>query len=51
MYSNQEFFDSFQSFDKENNGIVNLSEINDLLRVTYGFEPLEIEVDSTLTSK
>lgn len=44
VFSNEEFLETFKRYDKNGNGCVNTSEVEDLLHDTYGFPPLEDEV-------
>ena len=45
MFSEEEFRRSFEKVDKDGSGYITPNEVEDLLFETYGFPPLEEEVD------
>ena len=44
-FSEEEFKQSFQKVDKDGSGFITADEVENLLFTTYGFPPLEEEVD------
>ena len=44
VFSEEEFESTFKRMDKNGNGTIDASEVEDLLHDTYGFPPLEDEV-------
>lgn len=45
VFTREEFKSSFEKLDKDRSGYIDMSEVRDLLRETYGMEPLQIEID------
>ena len=45
VFSEEEFQRSFEKVDKDKSGFITPNEVEDLLFETYGFPPLEEEVD------
>ena len=45
VFSDEEFEDAFIKMDKDGSGAITPDEVEDLLHATYGFPPLEQEVD------
>ena len=45
MFSEEEFRAAFEKVDKDRSGFITPNEVEDLLFETYGFPPLEEEVD------
>ena len=45
VYSDEEFEDAFIKMDKDGSGCITPDEVEDLLHATYGFPPLENEVE------
>ena len=45
VYSDEEFEAAFIKMDKDGSGAITPDEVEDLLHSTYGFPPLENEVD------
>ena len=48
MFTEEEFKNSFDKVDKDGSGFITANEVEDLLFATYGFPPLEEEVNSML---
>ncbi len=46
MFTEAEFKEAFQKMDKDGNGFITPDEVEDLLFETYGFPPLEEEIES-----
>lgn len=45
VYTKEEFQQAFNRIDKDKSGYIEITEVGELLKETYGIEPLEIEVD------
>ncbi len=45
-FSEEEFKESFDRVDKDKSGYITIDEVENFLCETYGFPPLEEEVDS-----
>jgi EF-hand domain pair len=45
VFTKEEFKTSFDEIDKDHSGYIERDEIEDLMRKTYGLDPLEIEVE------
>ena len=45
MFTEEEFKSSFEKVDKDGSGFITANEVEDLLFATYGFPPLEEEVN------
>ena len=45
VFSEEEFLQAFAKVDKDNSGFITPDEVEDLLQTTYGFPPLEEEVE------
>ena len=44
FFTAEEYQAAFRRIDKDNNGYIDINEVEALLTETYGFEPLEEEV-------
>ena len=44
VFSEEEFAVTFKRMDKDGSGAITADEVEDLLHDTYGFPPLEVEV-------
>ena len=45
VFSKEEFHAAFTKIDKDQSGYIDIAEVHDLLKETYGLEPLEVEVE------
>ncbi|OMJ92136.1 hypothetical protein SteCoe_5124 [Stentor coeruleus] len=45
VFTPEEFRQAFERIDKDKSGYIDMGEIKDLLQLTYGLEPLDIEVE------
>ena len=45
VFTRDEFHEAFARIDKDRSGYIDITEVRDLLRETYGLEPLDIELE------
>lgn len=45
VFSREEFHSAFLRIDKDHSGYIDISEVRELLKETYGLDPLDIEVE------
>ena len=50
FFSVEEYQAAFKRIDKDNNGYIDIDEVEKLLEETYGFEPLEEEVEAFMNN-
>ena len=45
VFTAEEFKSAFRRIDKDQSGYIDITEVRDLLRETYGLEPLDLEIE------
>jgi Ca2+-binding EF-hand superfamily protein len=50
FFTPEEYEIAFRKIDKDRNGYIDINEVEALLSATYGFEPLQEEVDAFMVN-